>query len=598
MNYFEGLIIGGTGETLKSDRISEGKRVLPQTIETIKEAYQKSVPQVKALAEKLKGPSFYESCKNIYFFVVENIRYKKDTPGFEQIRTAVRTWKDRFTGVDCEDYTVLISAILTQMGYTPKAEIVGFGRGYAHIYALGTHQGQTIIIDTTPYMDGLGPVVPFNTRPAGIVEKMEIELLNGISGSGIELGSIGAIAGIGGYQLPAPATKKLLDAQSIIIQSDRNGIRSEQAPGKLRAIRTGIILNGMEDQDIYLGALPFIVDVKESGGAIYAPGTDLVALGEALAVQEAWQKLKYNPNLKVKDLEGIGGLSFNRDHQNANEYLEEGIGSWLKRTFNKVKSGIKKVGGKVANFGKKTGKGVVNASKTVARGVKDFVKNPLYYINKINPATIILRNAVLAALRLNLFKMSTKLKWAYLSQEEAQKRGYNMAEWQKLRKGVSTLENIFNKLGGEKSNLKNAITKGGGGLGNLGEPATATSTAAATPILMKIWNMIKGIDFKSLFGKNPTPEETAAANTEVVVSEQTSQSSEAETSTTFNTPEELPTAQRIITSRLPKKEEDLEDNEPYDRGARMATNSTNTGSGNNVMLIGFALAAAALLLFK
>lgn len=617
----DNLIEGYTGKTLKSNRISEGNRILPATIETIKEAYFLSIPQTIKLAKELKADTFIQSCRNIYDYIVANIRYKKDTPGSKEIRTAARSWADRNTGVDCEDYSVMTAALLTNMGYTPHFEVVGFGRGFAHIYTIATHRGETVVIDCTPYMDGLGPVVPFNSRPAGIIELMEVRLLNGIpTVSGLSGLSGNTIAGIGGYLPQTPATKKLLDAQTILIEAENKGISLPQGPGQLRAIRSGIYLNGLDDQDLYLGALPFIDDVKENGNVVFKPGTDLVALGEALAVQEAWKTTGYNPKLKVADLEGIGGLSFNHDHEKASEYLNEGIGRFLKRTFNKAKQAVKKSSNFVQKAAQKTTQAVANTAKkgaqvvaqntqkaaqVVAKGVTAFVKNPLQYINKVNPATILIRNAVLAALRINLFKMSTRLKWGYLSEAEAQKRGYNMGEFAKLKKGISTLENIFDKLGGDKANLRNAIVKGGGGIGALGEPATTATTASATPILLKIWQFLKQINFREMFGKNPSKEELEAANTTITIpegaqmQEMINNQGQTDSETTYNRSTEMATGNRMVSTNLMRSATETQPESEENTANRLATENNTQASGeSNSLLIMLGVGLAAILLFK
>lgn len=601
---FGTMFVGGTNTTLQNQNIWESGKILPATIATIKKAYQVSIPQVKGLAAILKASSFEQSCFNIYDFITRNIRYKKDTPGFEEVRTAARSWKDRKTGVDCEDYAILAGALLSNMGYTPKFEIVAFGAGYAHIFAVAYHNGKSIVIDCTPYQDGLGPVVPFNTRPSGITQTMQVELLNGLN-----IGSIPMVAGIGGIHPKSSATQKLMDVQSSLIDAEIKGIGAAWMPGKLRAVRTGILLNGLDDQDVYLGALPFISDVKANGNMIFQPGLnqdDVVELGEYLGVLDAWKQTGYNKALKMADLEGIGGIQFDRDHENANDYLIEGIGSWLSRKVKKLKSKVSTVVNTVKKVGKTYVKAVKWAGKNIAKGIKAFVKNPLYFINKINPATIVVRNSILAVLRLNLFKLSSKIKFGYLTEEEAKKRGYNLDEWKKLHKLIGSMENIFDKLGGEKSNLKNAIIKGGHGLGSIGEPATATAAAASTPIILKIVQWLKAIDFKSMFGKNPSKDEVEASTSLSEPTEQQVQNTVPTTdqnASTYNSESEVPVGQKMASKNLmptlrPGEEDpgDQETNTPSS-SARMST-SGSTDSNSTWLYVGAAAGFALLMLAR
>ncbi len=89
--------------------------------------------------------------------------------------------------------------------------------------------------------------------------------------------------------------------------------------------------------------------------------------------------------------------------------------------------------------------------KRVWRGIKRF-----------NPATIAMRNGVLAAAKLDLKKMSSRLRYAFLTPSQAQRLGVDMSKHQKIKHTYSKLERKFKKLGGKAKNLKKAILKGRG----------------------------------------------------------------------------------------------------------------------------------------
>ncbi|WP_375303824.1 hypothetical protein [Niastella sp. OAS944] len=122
---------------------------------------------------------------------------------------------------------------------------------------------------------------------------------------------------------------------------------------------------------------------------------------------------------------------------------------------------------------------------------KGFFKKVISKINKINPATVLLRNGFLAAMKLNLFKVASRIKYAYLTPEEATKRGILADKFQKLVKTREKLENIFTTAGGNINNLKKAILKGKGnknnevavsGLGFLGSDASVLYMDTNTPL--------------------------------------------------------------------------------------------------------------------
>lgn len=197
--------------------------------------------------------------------------------------------------------------------------------------------------------------------------------------------------------------------------------------------------------------------------------------------------------------------------------------------------------------------------------LKEILKKGLNVINKVNPVTVVLRNGVLAAMKLNMMKVPQRLKYAYLSDAEAQKRGVDMAKFQRLKQAKDKLEKIFYGAGGKPENLKNAILTGKGnanrevpvsglsgaddksilhmnintplhevlgqeiyysenmqgleeieGLNGLGEPITAASIGAASGIMAAIAGLLKSIG--SIFPKRQKEsvdfENTADANTE------------------------------------------------------------------------------------
>lgn len=203
--------------------------------------------------------------------------------------------------------------------------------------------------------------------------------------------------------------------------------------------------------------------------------------------------------------------------------------------------------GKLFDFLKKktdpvTGEKKPGVLKKVVTKVADVAKKAVNVINKVNPATVLLRAGVLASLKLNMLKVSQRLKYAYLSEAEAQKRGVDMNKFRQLKTIMQKMEKIFYGAGGKPENLKEAILKGKGnenrevplsgltsgydvavtgmtertpltlllgqetyysefmddgseinGLGELGEPVTATAVAAASGVMASIAALLKNL---------------------------------------------------------------------------------------------------------
>lgn len=93
---------------------------------------------------------------------------------------------------------------------------------------------------------------------------------------------------------------------------------------------------------------------------------------------------------------------------------------------------------------------------------KQIAKKALNITNKINPATAVLRAGILASMKTNIMKVAEKLKWAYLSEDEARKKGADMSKFGKLKNVLYKIEQIFYTAGGKPENLKKAILSGRG----------------------------------------------------------------------------------------------------------------------------------------
>jgi hypothetical protein len=177
------------------------------------------------------------------------------------------------------------------------------------------------------------------------------------------------------------------------------------------------------------------------------------------------------------------------------------------------------------------------ASKSAKPKKKGLLKKVLNKVNKVNPATVLLRNGILAAMKLNVKNVAKRLRWSYLTPEGAAKSGIDPAKFQRLVATRQKLEKIFYGAGGKEANLKKAILGGKGnkdkavsglsginfsgvdyldtstalpqllgpeiyfsenvegftGLGQLGEPVTLASVGAAMGVIAGIVAALKQI---------------------------------------------------------------------------------------------------------
>ncbi len=175
------------------------------------------------------------------------------------------------------------------------------------------------------------------------------------------------------------------------------------------------------------------------------------------------------------------------------------------------------------------------AAKPKKKG--SFFKKVLNTVNRVNPATVLLRNGILAAMKLNIKNIAKRLRWSYLTPEAATQKGIDPQKFQRLIATREKLEKIFYGAGGNPKNLKKAMLGGKGnkdkavagldgisfagidymsayttlpqllgpeiyqsenvegfeGLGQLGEPVTLASVGAAMGVLAGIVAALKQI---------------------------------------------------------------------------------------------------------
>ena len=153
------------------------------------------------------------------------------------------------------------------------------------------------------------------------------------------------------------------------------------------------------------------------------------------------------------------------------------------------------------------GIGKINFSK-----IKEGAKKALHVVNRLNPATGLLRVGVLASMKLNLMKIAGRIRYAYLTEEQAQAKGLDIEKYHKLKKILTKLEDVFYSGGGKKENLKKAILTGKGNkdheVSGLGMVADTTFYDENTPLNV----LLSGIyDDESVEGLNGLGFVTSAA---------------------------------------------------------------------------------------
>jgi hypothetical protein len=81
----------------------------------------------------------------------------------------------------------------------------------------------------------------------------------------------------------------------------------------------------------------------------------------------------------------------------------------------------------------------------------------IHLLNRFNPLTIVARHGLCLAMMINLFSMASKLKWGYLTDDQAKAKKFDMGEFAKLKQALTSTEKLFETVGGRKERLNAAI---------------------------------------------------------------------------------------------------------------------------------------------
>lgn len=117
-------------------------------VSVVMETYNKDWKQVSELAEHLKGSSVRKTCKNIFDYIINNVRYKEDPPGVQWVKTPARLIAD---GVgDCKSMSIFSASCLRVLGIDHFFRFVSFNRKKeaTHVYVVAISEyGEKIIMD-------------------------------------------------------------------------------------------------------------------------------------------------------------------------------------------------------------------------------------------------------------------------------------------------------------------------------------------------------------------------------------------------------------------------------------------------------------------
>jgi len=426
------------------DRIIIDDGEVEETVDLMGKVVWKYINDTKRISQYLNASTLNQTCDNVWTFLHDHIQYRLDKKGLEQLRRPCRSWAERKDGIDCDCFSIFVSSILTNLGIPHKFRITKYNTdAYQHVYVIVPSGTKYIIIDCV--------LSEFNNEKEYSQKKdftMSMDGINVAVLSGIEDNDVlGLIAGF--------------DGLGELSEADKNRF----------------LYDHLVQTRAMIAANPQIISQVD-----YPPAF-LEMLDYAIRSWHTTEKETALENLARNEDEWNQKNGFDGSEDSEFDGLDELYGDYDE--LNGKKKSSKK------GFFKKIG-------QTVKKGVKTAIKATV----RFNPLVITARNGFLLAMKLNLKKMGSKLKWAYATKEQAAAKGISTSDWEKSKNALVKIEKLFaDKLQGKKSALKNAVLKGkAGGLNGIDEETSieglgvlpAVAIAAAIPVIASALKALVG----------------------------------------------------------------------------------------------------------
>lgn len=154
----------------KDDRIIHESPNVQQLASLIASQYiPQAKAQTKAFAKRFKFQSHQDSLKALYNFCRKEFKYQYDgyPDSAEIIRLPNASWADRHTGIDCEDFVILLGGTLLNLEIPFKVRLATYpSQSTSHIYLV-------VLLNNPVILDPCNS--RFNTEEAGIFIDFEVK---------------------------------------------------------------------------------------------------------------------------------------------------------------------------------------------------------------------------------------------------------------------------------------------------------------------------------------------------------------------------------------------------------------------------------------
>lgn len=123
----------------KGTKVNLGKGNTYKSIELIVTWVLKHSNEVKLVAQQLKKNTLKDTVLAIHDFAYNHFQYKADAEA-QLLRSPAIAWKNRYDGIDCKSYTIIVSSLLLQLNlkhYIRKIKQSNFNpKSFTHVYVI------------------------------------------------------------------------------------------------------------------------------------------------------------------------------------------------------------------------------------------------------------------------------------------------------------------------------------------------------------------------------------------------------------------------------------------------------------------------------
>lgn len=209
--------------TVKPTSPNVEKDTMPLIIKKAK----RTAYQTKKLAAKLTGSTVAETLRNDSNFILNYIKYRKDDPMHEQIRSPRRLVHEGCG--DCDCFAVTLATLLINQGIRFKFRIAKYQAGdWAHIYVIVPNDQNALSVAERSDYTVLDPVTNKHDYEVPFVSKKDYDMkgnlgslqyLDGLPDCNTSMNGLGCGCGVPDSAAPTPQNKSIVvGAKSLQIQ--------------------------------------------------------------------------------------------------------------------------------------------------------------------------------------------------------------------------------------------------------------------------------------------------------------------------------------------------------------------------------------------